>query len=90
MYDVFCFSLLIMLRAHHLGMTARLFHKLKLLDKAEELYVGALVIDPEVRVLLVLAGAVEMVNDVFLLYLAVAVVCVLELRVSARICFTAD
>jgi hypothetical protein len=30
------------------GMTARLFHKLKLLDKAEELYIGALVIDPEV------------------------------------------
>jgi hypothetical protein len=31
------------------GMAARLFHKLKLLDKAEELYIGALVLDPEVQ-----------------------------------------
>jgi len=30
-----------------LGMAARLFHKLKLLDKAEELYIGALLLDPE-------------------------------------------
>lgn len=33
-------------------MAARLFHKLKLLDKAEELYIGALVLDPEVGFIL--------------------------------------
>ncbi len=32
-------------------MTARLFHKLKLEDKAEELYIGSLIINPEVSVI---------------------------------------
>ena len=72
-------------------MAARLFHKLKLLDKAEELYIGALVLDPEVRrpprsSLPVLCSALSLCS-----ILSCVTSCVVPVfRVSARVCSAAD